>query len=77
MKTSNAYLLAVLAAIAMPESALAYVGPGAGLTLLGALWGVLLAVVLAITGVLLWPIRALLARRRHARTKAQRQPKAD
>jgi type VI protein secretion system component VasK len=72
MKTSNAYLVAVLAAIAMPESALAYVGPGAGLTLLGALWGVLVAVVLAIAGVLLWPLRALLARRRHSRKEAQR-----
>jgi type VI protein secretion system component VasK len=72
MKTSNVHLVAVLAAIAMPESALAYVGPGAGLTLLGALWGVLMAVVLAITGVVLWPLRALLARRRHARKESQR-----
>jgi uncharacterized iron-regulated membrane protein len=72
MKTSNAYLVAALAAIAMPESALAYVGPGAGLTLLGALLGVLAAVVLAVTGVLMWPIRALLARRRQAQKEAQR-----
>jgi hypothetical protein len=61
------YLVALLAAVAMPECAFAYVGPGAGLTMLGALLGVLAAVVLAITGVLLWPIRAMLARRRQAK----------
>lgn len=61
------HLIALLAAVAIPGSAFAYVGPGAGLTMLGALLGVLAALVLAITGVLLWPIRAMLARRRQAK----------
>jgi hypothetical protein len=43
-----------------PTSVLAYVGPGAGVTMLGALWGVLIAIVMAIAGLLYWPIRALL-----------------
>lgn len=47
----------------------AYIGPGVGITMLGALWAVLLAVVLAIGGVLLWPIRALILRWRSAKTK--------
>ena len=46
--------------------AMAYIGPGAGITMLGALWGVIVAVVLAIGAVLFWPIRALLRRRKQA-----------
>jgi hypothetical protein len=44
--------------------ALAYIGPGAGITMLGALWGVIVAVVLALGAVLFWPIRALMRRRK-------------
>jgi hypothetical protein len=72
MKTSTAYLVALLAAIAIPETALAYVGPGAGLVLLGALLGVLAAIVLAIIGVLMWPIRAMLAWWRQAKKETPR-----
>lgn len=46
--------------------AFAYIGPGAGITMLGALWGVVVAVVLALGAVLFWPIRALLRRRKTA-----------
>lgn len=50
----------------------AYVGPGAGVTLLGALWAVLLAVLLALSGLLIWPIRVL--RRRLRQRKAGGEP---
>lgn len=43
--------------------AAAYVGPGAGLSLLGALWGVLFAVFAALAFVVIWPIRRLIKRR--------------
>jgi hypothetical protein len=43
---------------------MAYVGPGAGITLIGSLWAVLVAVVLALAGLLWWPLRALLQRRK-------------
>lgn len=46
--------------------ALAYIGPGAGITMLGALWGVVVAVALALGAVLFWPIRALLRRGKQA-----------
>ncbi len=52
--------------------ALAYIGPGAGLSLLGALWGVLAAVFAVFAFLLLWPLRRLL-RRRKAETAARRQ----
>ena len=52
--------------------ALAYVGPGAGITLLGALWGVLIAIGAALAFVLLWPLRRMLfgRRSRHAAARA-------
>lgn len=43
--------------------AYAYVGPGAGLSLLGALWGVAAAVVAALAFVVVWPLRRMIARR--------------
>jgi hypothetical protein len=55
-------LVLVLSLLATP--ALAYIGPGAGISVLGALWGVIVAVVLAIGAVLMWPLRILFRRRR-------------
>lgn len=49
--------------------ALAYVGPGAGITLLGALWGVLIAVGAAVGFIVLWPLRRVLFRRRGAEAR--------
>jgi membrane protein implicated in regulation of membrane protease activity len=45
-------------------AALAYVGPGAGLSLLGALWGLLLAVGAAVAFIILWPLRRMRQRAR-------------
>ena len=53
--------------LAWPGSAHAYVGPGAGMTLIGSFLGLLAAVGLALWALLLWPIRRLLKRRRQAR----------
>jgi membrane protein implicated in regulation of membrane protease activity len=54
--------------------ALAYIGPGAGLSLLGALWGVVAAVAAALLFLLIWPLRRLMRRQRAAtqRTATQR-----
>lgn len=43
--------------------AAAYVGPGAGLSLLTALWGVAAAVVAALAFVIIWPVRRMVKRR--------------
>jgi len=48
------------------QPALAYVGPGAGVSLFGAAFGLIAAVVSAIGFVLMWPIRSLLKKRRAA-----------
>jgi peptidoglycan/LPS O-acetylase OafA/YrhL len=54
----------------LPLVAQAYVGPGAGLGLLTALWGLVAAVGVAVFYVLMWPIRRLRRRRRAERTAA-------
>jgi hypothetical protein len=59
------FAIGTIAATCAAFPALAYVGPGAGLTLLGALWGLILAVIMSVGFVILWPFRKLL--RRHKR----------
>jgi len=53
-------LIILLCGVAAP--ALAYIGPGSGLSLLGGLWSLLLGIVLALGAILMWPIRLLLRR---------------
>jgi hypothetical protein len=60
------------AALCCAMPAQAYVGPGAGVTLIGALIGLLSAIGLALWAVLRWPVRRYLARR-----KAATQPAGD
>lgn len=54
------------AACLVSAPALAYVGPGAGLTLLSALWGLLVAVLAAVGFLILWPLRRWRRRRQAA-----------
>lgn len=58
----TAFVVAVL--VSLPRSAVAYVGPGAGLSLLGSLVWLLVAVLSAIGIVLSWPVRVLIRRLR-------------
>jgi len=62
--------LAAGLALGAATPALAYVGPGAGLSLLGALWGVVVAILAALAFVVIWPVRQMI-RRRHALPPAQ------
>ncbi len=41
-------------------TAAAYVGPGAGISVLGALWGLIIGVVMAVGIILFWPIRLMI-----------------
>jgi uncharacterized membrane protein len=56
-------------------AAQAYVGPGAGLSLLGALWGVVAAIGAALLFVVLWPIRRM-RRRKKAEAAARNEQAA-
>lgn len=64
---------AALAVGLLPTAAFAYVGPGAGLSLLGALWALLVAVGLAVAFIVAWPVRRMLRRRRQQQPQLRRQ----
>lgn len=51
---------ALCTAAAMPAAA--YIGPGAGLSMLGAFWGLLVAILAALGFIIAWPLRRLFRR---------------
>lgn len=59
--------LILLTFIASPASA--YVGPGAGISVLGSLLGILATIFVAFGAILFWPVRKLM-RRRQAKKEA-------
>jgi len=61
-------LVAGLVAIVAPATALAYVGPGAGITAIGSVLALLAGVVLAIVGFIWYPIKRFIARFRSDKT---------
>jgi len=63
MKNRLALITAILT-LTLPTSAFAYIGPGAGLSLLGALWALIAAIGTALFFVVAWPVRKMLRRRR-------------
>lgn len=63
--------LAVLLVLGIVTPAAAYVGPGAGLSLMGALWGLVVAIGAALGFVLLWPFRRMIRGRRAAQAPAK------
>ena len=63
-------------ALTASEAAFAYVGPGAGLSLLGALWGLIAAIGAAVLFVILWPLRQA-RKRRQAKRVATHDPAAE
>jgi len=56
MKHTGAVVIC-LALFALPDIAQAYIGPGAGITFIGALIGLVLAFLSALSFILFWPIR--------------------
>lgn len=64
-------------ALTVPTAALAYVGPGAGLSLLGALWALIAALATAFLFVIAWPVRKALRRRRTPRELGSGEKHAD
>lgn len=56
-------VLIVCMGLGCAQSAFAYVGPGAGLSLAGAVWGLIAAVTAAVGFIVLWPMRRLFRRK--------------
>ena len=44
----------------------AYIGPGAGISVLGSLLGILISIVVAIAAIVMWPIRKMMKKRKAA-----------
>jgi hypothetical protein len=66
MKQRNRFAISGIVAgllLFCTASAEAYIGPGAGLSLLGALWALIVAVGAALAFIVLWPVRKAMRRR--------------
>jgi hypothetical protein len=63
------FLTLVLLTVA--PAAFAYIGPGAGISLVSGILGVLGAIFLGIFAILAWPVRRMLKRRKAARETAE------
>lgn len=72
-----AYAALAIAALLCGAPAAAYVGPGAGLSLLSALWGLIVAIGVALGFVVLWPVRRLRRRRQVAAANGATEETAD
>ncbi|MEI6787153.1 MAG: hypothetical protein WCL49_01620 [bacterium] len=70
-------LLAMASLFGIVPSAMAYVGPGAGLTLVGSFIGLCLTLLVALWAVLSWPIRRLLKRRKQGAAGNEKAPEMD
>ena len=53
-----------LTALVFSSAASAYVGPGAGISVLGSLLGILATIVVAIGAIVLWPLRKMMKRKK-------------
>lgn len=71
MNSKVVSLVVLAACVSFSAPVLAYVGPGAGLSLLSALWGLLLAVLLAVGFVVMWPIKRWMKRRQADSTEGE------
>jgi len=63
-------ILTLLVLALFTSSATAYVGPGAGISVLGSLLGILATIFVAIGAILIWPVRKFMKRRK-ARKEAE------
>ena len=65
--------LVVLVVALFPSLALAYIGPGAGLSVVGSALALLGAILLAIFGFVFYPIRRLLRRRKERSMRTEQK----
>jgi len=66
LKTITLVLLAFVL-LASASAALAYIGPGAGISVLGSLLSILATIFVAIGAIIFWPLRKFMKRRKARR----------
>ena len=64
LRIINIVLGTLILVLLMSNSAEAYVGPGAGISVLGSLLSILATIFVAIGAILFWPVRKYLRRRK-------------
>ena len=64
-------IIAILLLALAAGPAQAYVGPGAGISVLGSLLGILATILVAIGAIVFWPVRKLVKRRKAAAAASQ------
>jgi hypothetical protein len=74
MSKNAFWLAALLSGIMLPNSALAYIGPGAGLSAVGTVVAVIGAILLLIVGFIWYPIKRVLRGWKEKKNTARIQP---
>ena len=74
MNRRTFWLAALLIGIVLPNSALAYIGPGAGLSAIGTVVAVIGAVLLLIVGFVWYPMKRVLRVRKENKNTAEKEP---
>lgn len=74
MNRRTFWLAALLIGIVLPNSALAYIGPGAGLSAIGTVVAVIGAVLLLIVGFVWYPMKRVLRARKKNKNTAEKEP---
>ena len=59
-------LIFTLLLLLSSSAALAYIGPGAGISVLGSVLGILATIGLAMVAIIMWPIRKMMKKRKAA-----------
>ena len=62
--------IVILMLLVVSPAAMAYIGPGAGISVLGSLLGILGTIVVAIGAIIFWPVRKFLKRKKQAKATA-------
>jgi hypothetical protein len=63
-------LVIIILLLASP-AAVSYIGPGAGISVLGSVLGILGTIVVAIGAIVFWPVRKYLKRRKQSKIAVQ------
>ena len=70
MHSKSIFIMAIIAlSFILPQNTIAYIGPGAGITAIGTVIALISAVLIAILGFFLYPIKRLLSKLKYKKRK--------